>query len=230
MQLKLMKKNNETILPIVLFGDNRDAEIVEYHKKVMVNYFEIPFNYISCPFPYVSHGLCMNEIISKTIDSLMPDYYWFCDNDAIILKKECIDIMYDMVKNKITLAGQIWQSNHKKGPNGMIPHPYVSQAFLWLSREMYNNLGRPTFDDKIERSDTAEEVTYEAKSKGYFIAGCYPSHSVLQNTDLDNGFKYGLGNTYGLNLMYHASQQNNPESKKLFIEKCKDVLNGKFLC
>lgn len=229
MNFKTFNINNETILPVVLFGENRDVEITNYHKKVMFDYFGIPFNYVSCPFPYVSHGLCMNEVISLTIDSLKPDYYWFCDNDAIILKKECIDIMYDMVKNKMTLAGQIWQSNHKKGPNGMIPHPYISQAFMWLSRDLYNNLGRPTCDDKIERSDTAEEITYFAKEKGYFIAGCYPSHSVIKNVDLDNGFKYGLSNTYGPNLMYHASQQDNPESKNLFIEKCKEVLNGKFL-
>lgn len=229
MDFKLYSINNETILPIVLFGENRPMEILEYHKKVMVDFFKIPFNYISCPFPYVSHGTCMNQIIKFTIDSIKPDYYWFCDNDAIILKKECVDIMYDMVKNKMTLAGQIWQSNHKKGPNGMIPHPYVSQAFMWLSRELYNNLGRPTCDDTVDRSDTAEEITYFAKQKGYFIAGCYPSDSVIKNVDLDNGCQYGLSNTYGIDLMYHASQQDNPESKILFINKCNEVLDGKFI-
>lgn len=229
MNLRLFEINNETILPIVLFGKNRDQEITLHHKKVMVDYFNIPFNYIECPFPGVSHGFCMNQVINHTIDSIKPDYYWFCDNDAIILKKECVGIMYDLIKNKITVAGQIWQSNHKKGPNGMIPHPYISQAFILFSRSLFNNLGRPDCDHWIERSDTAEEITYVAKQKGYIIAGCYPSHSVDANTDLDNGCKYGLSNTYGPDLMYHASQQNNPKSKMYFIEKCQEVLNGKFM-
>ena len=229
MNLNLFQKNNETILPIVLFGGNRDEQIVQYHKKVMVDYFKIPFNYIECPFPSVSHGFCMNQIINRTIDSIKPDYYWFCDNDSIILKEEALDIMYDFVKNKYTIAGQIWQSNHKKGPNGMIPHPYISQAFIWFSTSLFNKLGRPDCDHWVERSDTAEEITYKAKENGYIVAGLYPSHSVDPNTDLDNGCRYGLGNTYGSDLMYHASQQNNPKSKDLFIEKCQEVLNGKFL-
>jgi len=229
MDFNLFHINNESILPIVLFGKNRSEEVTLYHKKVMVDHFGIPFNYLTGPFPYVSHGACMDQIISSTIDSIKPDYYWFCDHDAIILKQECIDIMYNFVKNKMTIAGQIWQSNHKKGPNGMIPHPYISQAFIWFSTKLYNELGRPTCDDKIERSDTAEEITYSAKQKGYFIAGCYPSNSIVQNTDLDNGCRYGLGNTYGPDLMYHVSQQDNPRSTELFVEKCKEVLNGKFI-
>jgi hypothetical protein len=229
MDFNLLHINNETILPIVLFGENRNKEVTLYHKKVMVDHFNIPFNYLTGPFPHVSHGSCMDQIISSTIDSIKPDYYWFCDHDAIILKKECIDIMYNFVKNKITIAGQIWQSNHKNGPNGMIPHPYVSQAFIWFPTKLYNELGRPTCDDKIERSDTAEEITYLAKQKGYFIAGCYPSSSIVKNTDLDNGCRYGLGNTYGPDLMYHVSQQGDPRSTELFVEKCKEVLNGKFI-
>jgi len=53
MNLRLFEINNETILPIVLFGKNRDQEITLHHKKVMVDYFNIPFNYIECPFPGV---------------------------------------------------------------------------------------------------------------------------------------------------------------------------------
>lgn len=227
--LKLLTINNETILPIVLYGENRNIEVTEYHKKVMEGYFNLPINYVAAPFPYMSHGACMDKVIRETIDTIKPDYYWFCDHDSIILKKECVDIMYDLVKNKMTIAGQMWQSNHKKGPNGMIPHPYVSQAFIWFSTNLYNELGRPTCDDKVDRSDTAEEITYAAKLKGKAIAGFYPTHSVEYICDLDNGCRYGLGNTYGSNLMYHVSFQTDSRSTPLFIEKCNEVLNGKFL-
>ena len=67
MNLKFIEKNKEKILPIVLFGSNRDPEIVEHHKKVMVDYFKLEMNYIECPFPNVSHGFCMNKIINETL-------------------------------------------------------------------------------------------------------------------------------------------------------------------
>lgn len=225
---KLIKINGETILAVTLFGRNRDMEVTEWNKKVMVDYFKFDINYVEAPFPGVSHGYCMNLIITETIDTLKPDYYLFIDNDAIFLKKDVLSLIYRLTNNKMTLFGHAWQSNHKKGPNGMIPHAYASQATVCFSRELYNNLGRPDCDHWIPRSDTAEEITYRAKELGYIVALIYPSHSVDPNTDLDNGCKFGLGNTYGPGLMYHVSQQGDPRSKDLFIEKCKEVLSDKY--
>ena len=220
--------NGEKIAIFVLYGTNRSNEVLEWHKKVMVDHFGLHINYVECPFPSVSHGDCMNKLITGTIDEKFCDYYLFIDNDAIFLHKDALGIIYSMVYNKMTVFGHAWQSNHKKGPNGTIPHAYASQATLCFAKNLYNDLGRPDCDHWIERSDTSEEITYKAKEKGYIVALVYPSHSVEANTDLDNGCRYGLGNTYGPNLMYHVSQQGDPRSAPLFIEKCKEVLNGKF--
>lgn len=226
MGLNLIEINNEKILPIVIYGDNRSNQVTQWHENVMVHHFGLKMNYVKCPFPNVSHGQMMNHIINETIGSLKPDYYWFCDHDAIILKKECIDIMYDFVKNKQTIAGQFWQSNHKTGPNGMVPHPYISQAFLWFPTDLYKKLGRPDMDHWIPSSDTAEELTYQVKLNGYGVAGFYPSSSVIQNCDLDNGCKFGMGNIYGDKLMAHTSQQDNPESEKWFISMCSNTVEN----
>jgi hypothetical protein len=227
--LDIIEKNGEKIAIIVLHGRNRSDDVLQWQKKVMVDYFGLKINYFECPFPGVSHGQCMNMILKETVDLPDgPDYYLFIDNDAIFLKDVCLDLIYDFVKNKMTVFGHAWQSNHKKGPNGMIPHAYASQATLCFSKSLYNALGRPDCDHWIARSDTSEELTYRAKELGYIVALIYPSHSVEPNTDLDNGCRFGLGNTYGPNLMYHVSQQNNPQSAELFIQKCKDVIDGKF--
>jgi len=229
MKLQTIDKNGEKIAVIVLFGKNRSPNVLFWQQRVMVDYFGFAINYFECAFPNLSHGECMNAILKQSLDTPdAPDYYLFVDNDAIFLKKECLDLIYDMVKNKMTIFGHAWQSNHKKGPNGMIPHAYASQATLCFSKSLYNALGRPDCDHWIERSDTSEELTYRAKELGYIVALVYPSHSVEPNTDLDNGCRFGLGNTYGPNLMYHVSQQNNPKSAELFVEKCKDVIDGKF--
>ena len=229
--------NDERVLIITLHGRNtRPPKVLEYHKKVMVDYFHLPVNYVVCPFPHVSHGFCMNQIISSTIDdlSLKPDYYFFIDSDCIILQENVFNMFYDLVKNKVTVAGQAWQSNHKKGPNGGIPHAYASQAFLWFARDLYNKLGRPDCDHWSEAAgeefggDTAERITYAAKRRGYNVSLFYPSHVFEEGYDLDNGCKYGLGNAYGDNLMYHVSRQDDPRSQDLFVNKCQDVLDGKF--
>jgi len=197
----------------------------------MVDYFKFNINYIQCPFPAMSHGWCMNQILRETIDSLKPDYYFFLDSDAIFLKKEAMDIMYDFVKNKRTLFGITQQSNHKKNniTNSKI-HAYVSQACVCFPSKIYNELNRPCMDHWSDGSDefggdTAERLTYEAKKKGYLISMIYPSNVYLKNSNLDSGLMFGMGNTYS-DLVYHVMQQDNPISKDLFIEECKKVING----
>lgn len=228
MKLKTIEKNGEKIAIIVLHGKNRSPNVLFWQQRVMVDYFGFVINYFECAFPHLSHGECMNAILKQSLDAPdAPDYYLFIDNDAIFLKKECLDFIYDMVKWKNGIWGCAWNSSHKIGPNGTNQHPYASQATICFSKEIYNKLGRPTCD-WTERSDTSEEITYLTELKGYNLSLMYPSDSVTKTTDLSNGCKYGMGNIYGNNMFYHVSRQDLPESKDLFIEKCKQVLNGEF--
>ena len=234
MNFKTLNINGETILIATIFGENYPLETVKYHKLVMQDYYNLPVNYISAPFPAINHGQAMDEVIRQSINTIKPDYYLFIDNDAIFLKKGCIELIYSIVSNKITVFGHAWQSNDRKGPNGSFQHAYAAPATLCFSTELYKKIDSPIcahmthIIPEMGRSDSGEEITYRAKELGFIVSLIYPSHSVLQNTDLDNGCRYGMGNTYGNNLMYHASQQCNPESKRYFVDKCKEVLSGKY--
>lgn len=229
--VQLLTINGETIAIITLFGDNRHQEVTEWHRRVMVEHFRLPVNYIKAPFPACSHGSVMNEVLRLSVDaSDAPDYYLWLDNDAIFLRKDAMSLIYSLVCNKITLFGQAWESRHKRGPNGFYEHPYASQAMICFSRKMYNELNRPDMDHWISRSDTAEEMTYEAEQNGYILALAYPSHSVDPNTPLGNGCSQGFSNTYGPapGWFYHCSQAPNPRHVEVFIDKCKQVLAGAF--
>jgi len=220
----------EKILAITLFGNNRKIEALQWHQKVMTEHFGLNINYVGCPFPAYSNGFFMNHILKNTIDTPnRPDYYLFIDYDAIFLKPNCMQLIYDIVKNKTTVFGLAQQSNHLKGPNGNIQHAYASQAILCFSSSLYDKLGRPDLDHFNPRSDIAEELTYRTKELGYGVCLYYPSHVVDANCDLDNGMKFGLGNTFGPNLFYHAMQAADSRSVPLFIEKCKEVLDGKIV-
>ncbi len=220
---------SETVLIVVLHGGNRDSTVLDWHRRVMEGYLGLTINYIAAPFPHVSHGTCINQILAQTLDlPNAPDYYLFIDNDAIFLRHGILDLIHSFVCNRMTVFGHAWQSNHKPGPTGLIPHAYASQATLCFSRQLYNSIGRPDCDHWIPRSDTAEEITYRAKELGYIVALVYPSHVEEPNTPLDNGCTYGMGNTYGPNLMYHCSQVPNAKHVSSFVAKCQEVLAGKF--
>lgn len=217
---------------ITLFGLNRSADIMSWHKKVMVDHFKIPVNYIECPFPSVSHGQCMNHVLEATIDvcDSLTHYYWL-DNDCVHLSHKTLHFVESKVQDGLTIFGHAWQSNHKTGPNGQIAHPYASQACLVFPKAIFSALGRPDMDHHNPRSDTSEELTYAAKAAGYNVSLLYPSHSVLADTPLDNGMQYGIGNTYGplsCPLWHHTSRTTDPRHEEVFIETCKMVLAGAF--
>lgn len=229
MNLHTFQRGGESIACITLFGDNRNSEVLLWHRRVMVDYFDIPVNYIRCPFPSVSHGQMMDEALRLTVDIPdAPDYYWWFDNDALILRAATIDAMYETVKNKQTVWGQAWQSSHLLGPNGSAQHPYASQACLCFSRSLYNALGRPSCNHNT-RADTAEEITYQAELQGFVVALSYPSHSDTQTTALGNGCTYGRGNVYGKPPMsYHESRTDLDGHVERFTAMAKRVLAGEF--
>lgn len=222
----------ETILIVTLYGGNRHPEIVQWHKRVMVDHFGLSVNYLQCPFPAISHGTCMNQVIAQTVDSTRPpDYYLFLDNDCVALRAEAFALAYRQVMDGAGVWGHLWCSNHKLGPNGTTHHPYASQACIMFPRSLYLALGRPDMDHWVPRSDTAEELTYAAKAAGYNVSLLYPSYSVLADTPGDNGVTYGMGNTYGpltRPLWCHVSQAPNPRHVEVFVETCKMVLAGAF--
>lgn len=230
--MDLLSINGETIAIVTLYGSNRHPEVTEWHRRVMKEHFGLPVNYVECPFPSVSHGWCMNEVLRRTVDSPgAPDYYWWLDNDCIPLRREAVGLAYEQVRNKFTVWGHAWQSNHLLGPNGTIPHPYASQACLLFSRHVYNALGRPSMDHGQPHCDTAEALTYAAKRAGYGVSLLYPSFSVVKDTALDNGMGYGMGNTYGplsRPLWCHVSSVPNPRHVEVFAETCKLVMDDAF--
>lgn len=230
--MQLLTINGETILIITLYGENRNPEVTEWHRKVMVEHFLLPVNYVRGVFPQFSHGWHMNQMILQTIDQPdAPTYYLFLDNDSIFLRREALSIIYEAVKNKMTIFGHAFQSNHKTGPTGLVPHVYVSQACICFPRELYNACGRPDMDHWVPRSDTAEELSYESKARGYILSLVYPSHSVLPDTPLDNGMRYGMGSTYGplsRPLFHHTMCANHPRHVEVFTETCKMVLANRF--
>jgi hypothetical protein len=199
------------------YGDNRPHDTLDAGFGVFEK-FGIPAQYVKFPFPALSHGQSLDHILHNTSFS----YYVFFENDSVPLKENIIQIIFDKIKDNRTIFGQAQQSNHKL-VNGTYQHVYAGPGCLAFSRQLWLELGSPSLDHN-ERGDTAEELTWVAKEKGYNICLVYPSDVYEKNTDLDNGLKFGLGNTFG-DLFYHSMQQNNPKSTELFLTICQNIIN-----
>ena len=102
--------------------------------------------------------------------------------------------------------------------NGTVQHVYVSPCFLAISRNLYEKLGRPSFNHN-QRGDCAEEITWRAKEQGYNVGLVYPSSVVDRCYPLDNGLSFGWGTVYG-DLAYHGYCQGREGSEQMFIDKC----------
>lgn len=230
MILQTFQRGGDRIACITLYGDNRSPEVTEWHRRVMVEHFGVPVNYLRCPFPGVSHGQCMNHVLTQTVDTPeAPDIYWWLDNDALILRPEAIDQLCGKVADRHTLWGQAWTSAHKVGPNGTPQHPYASQACMAFARDLYVALGRPDCDHHNPRSDTAEELTYAVEERGFTLALQYPSHSETRTTALSQSAAYGRGNIYGPGLTYHESRADLEGHVERFVAMAKRVIAGAYL-
>lgn len=236
-ELAVIYINGEKLIQVVFYGENRDSEITEWHKKVMQHWGR-PVNYVYFPFESgYQHGQGIDWFINQTYD--YTDNYIFWDMDCIPLRKDYLEIAYDKIKDGETLYGQIQQSNHLKNiMDTDCNHPYIGACGMFLSKKLYEKLGKPSFTSDNKHWDTAELLTYKCEELGYTVAGIWPKkcegmtddECIKVDTEIQykkskvGCFKFGMGTTYG-NSQYHAMCQNVPRSKELFINKCKEILN-----
>lgn len=208
--------SNKSLGVYIPHGKNRSPEVLEWNKKVF-QYFDIAVTYVEFDFNSISHGAALDYIIANSTEPVLL----FFENDSIPLNVRTLRYVNNLVASHGVIFGQAQQSNHKI-VNGTAQHVYAGPGCLAFSRATWEALGRPSLDSN-ERGDTAEELTWRAKESGMSVCLTYPSHVQVPNCDLDNGLKFGLGNTFS-NIFYHAMQQDNPLSQELFIAKCKEII------
>ncbi len=220
-------------LAIFTFFDprNRSQEVTDWHKKTH-EYLDIPINYIEIDYRTINHGGAMEWCIKALSNKI--DYFMFLDNDALILKKEVLNVIFDKLRDGRTVFGGCQNSNHI---NINPTHPFIQPSTFCISTKLYNALGQPHLADCIKRSDTCEEVTWLCQEKGFNVCMVWPtSYSELTDEEVKSSgnpkkwklteeLSYGLGTNYG-DLFFHAGMQSLPRSKEIFINKCNSILEG----
>lgn len=238
-QIITKKINGENICFFTFFGDggrqqqeiDRHAKVMEYQQKVLSK-FDIPMNYVKNNFNYRDFGDALNNFTQATKD--MVDYWVHFDIDCIPLRKDAINEIYDKIRDKKSIWGIGAQSNHVFVNNSR-QHAYCYTAAFAFASDFYKKIGEPNFRHS-DRGDIGEELTWRAQELGYTVSIVYPKsfigiteeehqeYGIGKYADLDNGFKYGMGTTYGDNMFYHGTAQIVPRSTDLFMNECEKIL------
>lgn len=144
----------------------------------------------------------------------------FMDIDAIPLQADSIARCIHIAQERQAIVGAIQNANHIPGSID-----YASPAFVVILRALYDKAGQPSFAP-TSRADCGAELTYACHRHDIPVL-LLPVSSVHQNKwRLNNGQMFGHGTTY-IHGIYHAFESRfSDASRKLFLQKCDEVLAG----
>jgi glycosyltransferase involved in cell wall biosynthesis len=198
-----------------LSWENNNPIILETHKKVM-SHFDIPVFYT---IKNANHGQWMNSVLSSTT----ADIIIFLDVDCVPLKREFILETIGYCQRGY-LVGNAQVTNCIKAKHDL----FCAPSFIGISKEMYENLGRPNCINN-ERSDVGQEITRAAVEKEKRIKMYFPSSFQEIPSGgiwrLSSYGYYGIGTLYE-NKIYHLYQSRLQRNIDLFVQTCNHILEG----
>lgn len=211
-----------------------DEKIVQFQKMVIDR-----FNYIpNCKYEYLRYNAPDGEVFPDAVIDYAFKKLFYEDNyeTILLLDIDCIPLsMASMLycfeqAEKNILVGNIQRSNHIENNQ----HTYVAPSALCISRELYEKLGKPSFEPD-SKGDVGERLTYRAEQLGVEIEKFMPTEYQALPYKRDEPWplaedmpKYGIGTTFanqeGKPMFYHLFQSSMNLYNQYFYTKCIDVL------
>lgn len=201
-----------------LYFPNSNQEFVDAHKSVM-KHFDVKVNYHEMQ---MHHGMWMDSVIQYS----NADVVGFLDIDCIPLTANAVNDIVKFVAQNKTIAGGAQATNH-------IPpmsHIFIAPSCFFIWKPLWQALGNPSFIE-TSRSDVCEEVCYMAEANGVRMKALYPTYFEREPEEgawrLHNYGLYGVGTVFG-DQFYHLYQSRFKTNVDLFIQRCKEVVDGTF--
>ena len=201
-----------------LHWPNVDRKIVAAHKETC-EHLGLTVNYTEQEIP---HGLWMDNIMMSS----MAEVKLFLDIDCVPTNKEIVDKAISYALNNKSMVGTAQVSNHI----APYSHIYAAPCFLAISRDIWDDMGRPSFSEN-ETCDVAENVSYAAEIYKVKYKTLYPTHYFKEPEGgawpLHTYGKYGIG-THFEGGVFHLYQGRMPDNAMLFYNVCKGIRSGEF--
>ena len=201
-----------------LYFPNSNPDFIKAAKSVH-DHFGLNVNYHEYS---IRHGLWMDHVMNHS----NADVVGFLDIDCIPLTKNAVTDMIKFAAKNKSIAGCAQATNH-------IPpmsHIFVAPCCFFIWRPLWEAIGRPSFTE-TNRSDVCQEVCYIAEANGVRMKALYPSFFEREPEEgvwrLHNYGLYGVGTTFQ-NQFYHLYQSRFQSNVDLFIQRCKEVVDGTF--
>lgn len=183
-------------------------------------------------FGYTDHLQIHTELShGEAIDQWLNTRHW---DHVAIFDIDCIPLhprLYDFIRtgelyDGHSLFGIAQSANHLSGEK------YVGAPFISFRRKMWEEIGKPSFKETATE-DVAGHVSREAQRLGKNLKYLEPIHCEQPRWLLPDGTAFGYGTTYDRfgderSRVYHAFESRFQHgSTSRFIEKCKEVIDGK---
>ena len=194
-------------------------EVLRNHKKVIEKFKPKVCTYYQAMMSYY-HGTSINNVIEECFDEF--DVFIILDVDCIPISRRSFPFLLDNARAGY-LVGCAQRANHIKNKG----HIYISPFCMAFSKELYKQLGKPSFMN-TSRGDTGEELTYRCEKKKKKTKFMWPTDVIEPLWDLKGSIKFGIGTTYD-RMFYHqfGAREECKKYEKEFIRRCKIVLGQK---
>ena len=210
-----------------------NSKVINSHNDLIVRMIQgtnikfVPLRY-NLPRKYI----LQHQAINYGLQNLYKKYenILVLDVDCIPLSKESLYYTMNCIENNV-LIGCARRSMHIENNK----HVYVSPSCIGISRNLFSEIGFPSFAP-THRGGDAEELTYLTEEKNIPIEFFMPSHYESEPSDgsswelnsMDQ--RYGIGTTFvhesGKEMFYHLFETRNKIHDFRFLNKCSEVLNG----
>lgn len=201
-----------------LYWSNTPDRQIDAHKSV-TEHFQLPVNYYAENTP---HGYWMDTVMHRSNSDIIV----FLDSDCVPINRDKIFNFIRYVQKSKTFLGVAQASNHIPPKS----HVYAAPAFYCIAKECWEKMGRPSFQES-NRGDVGEEVTYRAEAMGIRYRCLYPDTFEREPVEgvwpLGNYGYYGIGTVFA-NALYHLYQGRMGTNMDLFVDRCKEIINGTF--
>lgn len=195
-----------------------DPLLAEKQAQVF-RHFELPIRQHGIK---VSHGLWIDALLTQS----EADVVMLVDNDCVPLKREAVLEAIQYAWARKIFLGLAQSSGHIDGGR----HVFAAPAFLAVSRQAWEALGRPSFQPN-PRSDVAQELSRQAEEKGLVYRAWYPTHFHRPSREglwrLGNYGCYGIGSVFA-DRVFHLYQGRFGDNVALFAQVCDRICEGSF--
>lgn len=195
------------------YMNNVDPKLVAAQRSVF-DIFNIKINQL------LWNGLGGNphsDFVNHIFDNIDCDFYILFDIDAIPLRPDFLEtIIRRTVKTKIVGAEQTTDM--------ISDEPFAAPSCFCISKDLYEQMGRPRFDPTY-RSDDTQELTHLAWEQGIEVDFIKFTDCKIPNYywKFKDGRQYGFGSFYE-DLVYHNFQARWDKFTVLFYEECEKIV------